>query len=255
MATLAEVRIDFIKSCMRYDLLASGDIGANVDNGANAFINKAQRWLDLQLDTPKSKRRHMTSFAADAYSVEIQDLLRVDRVTFINADGRKDITDNVMAAQWLRGQAPGLITDWDVGAPTYWAMNVIGLSPEQEDKTSSDFITDGILDYGDIHFATDHAYRGLLFYPKADEVYTLEVVGKFHSATLVDNSDTSFWTLWYDDLLVLASCYILERTLKNSAGMKTWTDAMASQIRGIDVAMVESELSGIPMVLGDPTYG
>ncbi len=249
--TLSDVRIDFIKASLRYDLVASGDISANVDAGANYFLNAGQKFLDVKSRHPKSSRKHMTSIASGEYSLEVKDLLSVERLTFITSEGRRDITSKVKTIQDLRILAPALITDWIPGTPSSWAMNVIGLAPEQKAETSSTFLASGVLDYDDVHFSDDHEWRGILFYPPVDQTYTIELVGKFYSAVLTADATVTYWTEVHPEMLVIAGLYALERTLKNTTAMKDHLNALEPMLQLLDVTEVESELAGIPMDFED----
>lgn len=243
--TLADIRQRFIKASRRYDLITNGDLTNNVDNGANWWINEGQRYLDRRVPTTKSSRRHMVSLAADSYNVELQRVIAIERLTFMNAaDGRSDITANVFTPADFRREYGALITDWSTGTPLAWTANVIGLSPDHKAKTSGDYTTDGVVDFDDVKFGDHYWYSGILFYPKTDATYTCEIVARFYEEDLVLDTDKSFWTVKHPNLSVIAGCYCLERTMKSQAGMRTWLEAMEPEISDIDRELVEFEMSG-----------
>lgn len=248
---LSDVRKDFIKASLRYDLVENGNLTTNVDAGANYFLNAGQKFLDIKSRHPKSSKRHMTSIASGEFSLEVKDLLSVERLTIINADGRTDITNGVKTAREIRDLAPALIEEWTPGTPANWAMNVIGLAPDQKAETAITFAASGVVDYDDIHFTDDHEWRGIIFYPPVDQTYTLELIGKFYSASLTANADETFWTEVHPEMLVIAGLYALERTLKNTTAMKDHLNALEPMLLLLDTAEVESELSGISMNFED----
>lgn len=247
---LKDVRSRFVKDTGRYDLIVNGDIDANVDNGANLHINNAQRWLDLNplVENPKSHLRYMKSVSIGDYSAEIQDLIDVTKVSFVDSDeARSDITDNWYDPVTFRDEIDEAISEWDSGDPTYWTLNVIGLAPEQVDETAVTFAAAGIQDYDDIHFEDHWRYNGILWYPKADAALTLDLWGHFLSPRLTQDTDVSFWTRNYPELLALASAYCLERSLRNATGMMQWKEAMSELLLGIDNMAVKMGMSGMSM--------
>ena len=246
MATLSEIRALFIPACLRYDLVENGDLSANVDNGANAFINSGQRFLDLTVTHPKSVKRAFKVLASGEYQIKLEDLISIDSVWIVNADnGRVDITANWFSPNAFRQEFGDLISAWTSGTPNYWSLSPIGLSPELIGETSGDFDGDGIIDYEDVQFGDGDQYEkdGILLYPPADGTYTVDVWGKFYSRKLTSDSDDSFWSISHPDLLVMAACYALERVLKSREGMRDWLEAMRPLIQSIDAQMVERDIS------------
>jgi hypothetical protein len=250
MADLKEVRRIFIETTGLYDLIVGGDISSNVDNGANAVINAGQDYLDKLVEHPKLLRRHMVKLTQGQFKISIQRVISIRHIFVINAEGRSDITKNILFYDQFRQEFGDLMKDWDTGEPKWWCPNIIGLSPEQMTKTSTNFTNDGILDFDDITFGDEFAADGILFNPKADGTYTIEVVGEFLSRKLVDDTDTSFWTVKYPDLLALSGNYIHERRMRNAQGMETALAAMQPELDEIDNAMVRFELAGLNNKMG-----
>jgi len=243
VATLVDIRKKFIVASRRYDLITDGDLDTNTDNGANDFINEGQRYLDLVAETPKSLRHLMVVLAEGEFSVEIEGLMQVKSVTVIDStDGHSNITDGFMGVVEFRNEHPSLISEWDTGTPVDWTLNIIGLAPEQNVETAETFASAGVLDYDAVHFEDDYDYTGLLFYPVADQDYTIDLIGRFMSPKLSANTDVSYWTKRFPGLLVQASCYALARTLKNQAGMRAWLEAMDRELNALDNMTVESTM-------------
>lgn len=248
---LLAIREEFVKTAMRFDLVI--DTVAFADDGANYFINRGQRWLDENAFPHKQSRRHMISLALDEYKLNIKQLLAVERVTIIDpSDGRSDITKNRYTPEEFRIRNPEQPSEWTAGLPSEWALNIIGLSPEQMTKTSADFTTDGVIDFDDIHFAGDATgidwlFNGIVLFPKTDAVRTVEIVGRFRSIDMTLDTDKTFWTVNYPELSVLAATYMVERRMGNAARARFWREQMQSDIHGMEIAEVESELGGREM--------
>ena len=246
MSDLVSIREMFVKSTLRYDLVVDGEGGDWSDNGADWFINAGQRYLDMTVGRPRPYRRHQVPLAVDQCTVELQKLISIKSVQIIESgEGRTDITRNVLPPDEFRVKYPDEIADWDTGKPVAWTSNVIGLSPDLKDEESGDFAGDGVLDYDDVKFGNDYAYDGILLYPKCDQAYTLIIIAKFFNPTLVDDSDVSYWTVNFPELLVSAAGYAHERTMKNAAGMRTKLEEMEPIIQEIDNALVEREFTEI----------
>ncbi len=250
MATLDEIRLLFIPACQRYDLVENGDLSSNVDNGANAFINGGQRFLDLTITHSKSLKRVFKALASGEYQVKIESLISLETIWVVNAaNDRVDITGNWFSPAQFRREFGDLISTWVSGTPQYWSLSPIGLSPEQITATSDTFDSAGIIDYEDIQFGDGAQYEkdGILIYPPADGTYTIDIWGKFYSQTLSADADDSYWSVNHPDLLVMAACYALERTLKSREGMRDWLEAMKPLANAIDAQMVERDINHLNM--------
>ena len=141
MATLAEVRADFIRATERYDLITSGDISTNADNGANAWINRGQRYLDQRVEHVKTIRRHQVLLPLGAFQILIPGLIAASRVQIAEAgEGRADISLNyATAADFRQVENSALFSDYGSGKPSAWTDNVITLSSALQDKVATDY--------------------------------------------------------------------------------------------------------------------
>jgi len=239
--TLAEIRKEFVRASNRYDLVVNGDLTANVDNGANTFINWGQRYLDITIQHPKQWRRYAKKLTIGDYQLPITGILSIKSVVIIDPnDARADITECFYERAEFRKNVPELVAGWDSGIPTFWTLNYIDPHPSlQAGMGTADDQADV-----DVTPATMFGYDGVMFYPKADAAYTLEVSARTLSLAMTADTDTSYWSIWYADLLVLAACYCFERFMKNDAGMRTWLNAMNLQAHAIDCNMVDLEFAG-----------
>ncbi|MHA2064840.1 MAG: hypothetical protein ACXABY_10740 [Candidatus Thorarchaeota archaeon] len=256
MATLADVRKEFIQISRRYDLINNGDINANVDNGANAWIKRGQKFLDLAIQHPKQTKRQMEVLAAGTFSLTMTQLVSVDRLWVLNTGNqdRNEITSNFKPPDDFRADHPDFISAWDTGEPNDWTLMPVGLAPDQNDDTSGTFTSAGVQDFDDIIFpsATEPDEWKLLFFPKTDGIYTVDVWGRFGEPFLVNDTDTNYWTTQYDDLLALASGFVLERRLGDISRLRFYREAMTDEMNLIDNLMINREMMGRRNVHGEP---
>lgn len=242
MATLSDLRTDLKRASQRHELS---------DANLSAYLNAGQELLDqMAIDSPGLRRRYMGVLANGDHELVVTDLISVQRLTIIDStNGRSDITENFYSPARFREEAPDLIADWDSNTPYAWTFNTIHLPDSQGDQSAATFASAGVLDYDDVTFhetdGSQYKQKGILFYPKADEAYTIEVVGLFRSKTLSSDTDVSYWTIVRPYLLVLAACFVIEREMRDTAGMKTWMDAIEHDLSLMDTHAVVDEWSGL----------
>lgn len=242
-ADLQDIRARFIRATKRYDLIANGDLVSNVDNGADDWINAGQRFLDWKVFHRRQLRRNFEALTVDDFFIKIERSIAIERVTVIDStDGRTDITTGYLepAEFWISHSK--LVSDWDSGKPTTWTNHRLALSPEQRAATSDSLDALGVVGHDDIDFSHTFLEEGIAFFPKADAVYTIEIVARFESETLSDDTDFSYWTVRFPDLLVLASAYCLDRTMSNTAKQRAWIEAMQPMLDEIDKAEVQIDM-------------
>ena len=257
MATLADVRKAFIEVSRRYDLIVDGDLDANVDNGANAWIKRGQKFLDLRVQHPKQVKRQMEVITNGDFSVTITQLISIDRLWVVGAsidNGRKELTSNFKPPDDFRADHPDLISQWDVGTPNDWTLMPVGLAPDQNDQTSGTFTSAGVEDFDDIIFpsATEPDEWKLVFFPKNDVSQTMDIWGRFGEPFLTSDSDTNYWSTQYDDLLALSAAFMLERRLGDVSRLRFYREAMADELEVIDNFQINRDMMGRGTVHGEP---
>jgi hypothetical protein len=87
----------------------------------------------------------------------------------------------------------------------------------------------------------DGTYNGIIFTPKADAAYNIEVVGKFLSAELTDEDGTNYWSVVAPEILLKAALYQLEIFNRNTEGANDWLSALTSEARDLEFDMVMEE--------------
>ena len=123
MGTLATVRQDFVKASGRYDLLVNADLATNTDNGANAFINQALRYLDSRVEHPRSKTKVVRNVAAGDFFIGLDRVISIDSLRLINATGECNLTEKQLQLDSFRDNFARPYSAWTNGVPAFWALD------------------------------------------------------------------------------------------------------------------------------------
>jgi len=241
---LGEVRAKFI-ALSGYEHLVKAK---NVDNGANFLINAGQRYLDSLQDSPKSSAWLKKDIAAGDITLTFQNTRAIEEVWLANADGRVMLAKKSL--KWLREIYDKAAADETRGQPRYFAPLVMGLAPEQADLTEDNYDDDYTYDTDGIMFGSHFAYSGILFMPPADGIYTISVKAKWFSKELSEDTDETFWTVRYPEVLIQATYMALEEFHRNTEGVRDWMRVIASRVSGIDRNLADEESAGITQIEG-----
>jgi len=169
--TLYSVREKFVKMSGRAELVTSFAGGDYTDNGADWFINGAQKWLDLSFGHVKSVRRHVATLAADEWFLTVEQLRSVRKVWGFDSDGDRMTFEQADLHSILDG-----LDVTSSGTPAYWAMNVVGVSPELQSTSLGSFEgTSDMVKVADDYFKKN----GLIFDTPTDEAITIHLYGRF----------------------------------------------------------------------------
>ena len=239
---LLALRLKFVELSGRYDLKNANDS----DNGADFFLNSAQRYLDRRLAHMKTEGRFFKALTVNDISLNLKFLRAPTSVWVIHPTTQVRSELELVDLQTLR-QEYDTPADIDAGVPLYYALNVIGLSSEQEDLTQNE--VDAFDDSADIMIDAHYDYDGILFYPKADLAYDMVIYGKFYTTPLSGDTDVSFWTTHYEDLVLDVALAELEGTYRNESGMRGWREKAEIKIVGVEKDIVEKETFDIAMYM------
>ena len=77
--------------------------------------------------------------------------------------------------------------------------------------------------------------------PPVSTATTIEVYGSFYTAALSDDTDTSWWSVNHEGLLVLAALHELEVSMRNTAGANDWFVQISRNIHMIDSDLAQAE--------------
>lgn len=252
--TLLDARTEFVIASRRYDLVV--DAVNYVNKGADRYINNGIRFLDQKVDHPKQFRREYFKTAVNDFFIRPEYLIHPRNIYVVDADSSVDITNNRLSLSGFKAEYDDPDGSQVPGTPCNWALNAEGLAPSQIGDTSATFTTAGFLAFDDVHFQADSAgpdwnFNTILLGPKADAVYTIIIDGKYFSRPLLDDSNQNFWTVQYPELVIQAALFMLERNMRNTAGMRSILEGLNEQLSDLDNVAVEWEFDGYSARIGE----
>jgi len=230
MATLVDVRKDFVQLSGRYDLVSSTSSYANNTSniGADFFVTRGQKFLESKLGIRPRLFEFSKALVVGTYSYAFQDfpdddsqyqaLKAIKAVYLLTDDNDYKELLKISLQNWYN------IFDSDTanGTPDYWTVGANASGTGNDTGTSS-----------------------LLLWEPPDKTYTIKVIGFVGHESLTADTDKNYWTIVHPDILVKASLYELEVFYRNSEGARDWLSSLMSDVNGIDHDNVEGEISGI----------
>jgi len=235
--TLLAARKEFVNQSGRLDLMNVD----NSDNGADFYINAAQRWLDRETEIFQEMAKVYRKISAGTQIVKIQDARVIHRVGVGESDSFNWLKKYF--SHDLREKYAKPYEDVDQGIPEYYTPVIL------RGSHTGAASWDGIAAY----MNTDSdwkTYNGILLMPIPDQEYHIEIWGKFYSEQLVDDDDTSFWTEMHEYILVMAAQRMLEVFYRNTQGVADWTQAIRAELFGMAKDSTEQSIADIDQIEG-----
>jgi hypothetical protein len=243
---LLQVRTWFVQESGRHDLVV--DSVTYLDNGANNYINAAQRMLDRMQTTTFTEGHNWQQALVGVRHVVFPTCRAIKHVfaTRVSDSSRIELLKQPLAV--IKEQHFKIIAgEGETGMPQYYAPGVFRLAPELEMEIGEINVPANYLDYiGE----SPYLYNGILFAPACDETYAIETWAYFYSLELILDTDQTYWTTQHPDILVMASQMILEKFMRNSEGVKDWMLAIQTELANIDKDLVEEETTTINQMEG-----
>lgn len=244
--TLGSVRKMLVDRSGRFDLVTDAEAGDYTDNGANAIINAAQRWLDRMLRYPKDLHWYYYQLASGACEVEFK-RPRIIREVWIadTTDGRRKLEYKTL--DWIRENYYDVpLSSLDTGTPAYWTQSVLGLAPELADYDAAAVTAAGWTDTDYLKLGDHNPYGGIILMPPSDAAMTVEILGSWYSYELSDDADVSVWT-YHPEILVRAARWQIEVDMhRNSQGRRDFEDALMIDLDQLRNDLVADEVAGPP---------
>ena len=216
------------------------------DNGLDYYINAGSRFLDSYRLTPKSYKWLKKDIAVGDYFISVERLLALKEVWMRDATTGWQLVKKSLG--YIKENYPGAVSGIGSGLPTYFARVVTGLAPEQRALTSVNYTNEFTFGSEDIIFSDQddghYKHAGILWMPPTSGIYTIEILGQFMSDPLVAETDRNFWTTQFPEVLMEATNMIIEKTYRNTAGVKDRMGAIDNYLIGLDHNLVEEEISG-----------
>lgn len=237
---LGEIREELVEKTGRYDLVT--DTTSYDDNGADFFIKAGQRYLDQQIDTAKSEARYQEDLSEGEFRVTLESMRSLSEVWITDGEGRSEVEKKQLS--WLRRNYAKEFDEVTNGVPQYYAPAILRLGPSQSDLTDSSYTDEFTYDEQSIMFSDHYSYNGIILMPPVDNTYTVTLIGDFFSETLENDSDRSYWSAQYPDLLIYAAMYSIEKFYRNSQGVKDMKAIIDDELRGISHDYIAQDVAG-----------
>lgn len=241
-----DIRTKFVTLSGRFDLI---NPSTYEDNGADFFLNAAQRYLDRFFDTGKALARYPVIVAAGTYIAKSIGIRSIKEVWIANVDGKIELTPTTLhelQTEYYEG-----FYNAAQGTPAYYAPTLLRPFPDTLASATGMYGVDDLLLYNATAPAQHFNYNGIVIMPPPDSTYTVEIVGLFYSpalsATLSGATWTqtkSFWTEVHPEVLIEAALYKLDAFYQNSSGAADRKAITLEDVTGIIADDIEGELNG-----------
>ncbi len=233
---LLGIRKQFRDISGRYDLV-NDDFS---DNGCDVYINEGSRWLDRNVNVGKRKASHMTLMAAGDWYTEISTTRSVKEVWLTTTEG-KWLPTKIHLKELINSFFTAIPANWTNGTPIAYALGLSRYLPadiDAGDLAIMQALTGMVNSSGD-------DYDAIIFSCPVDVQTLVEVIGDFYSPSLVEDDDTNFWSSVHPLLLVNASIRQTFVASGNTPMLKTFNDAIAQDLKTLEMDTVESEIAGV----------
>jgi hypothetical protein len=240
---LFELRKNFVETSGRYDLIK--DTTTYEDDGANYYISIAQKYLDRRSIVENNTTQIIRHIKQGDFYVLFKNNISLLDVRFFDIDNTNIELERVGLKRYysLFGNQENL-----EGDVFYYTLLNLTTSPDQKNTNFLDL--DGFNSLFDVTLNINYDQTGLAFLPIAAQEYTLKIAGKFLSTELINDSDVSFWSVNYPEILIRAALLQLEINNRNTEGAKDWVRAIDDNLNDIEKDIVDFETSNITQLEG-----
>lgn len=243
--TLLEIRQQVVRESGHWELVVDG-VGSDwTDNGANAFINDAVRWLDRH-SAHKKDATWILKPLSSGDAVVTLDIARFIKQVWVVIDGERTRLHfrNWSSLREDYGSVP--ISALDTGAPLYWTVPVSSLAPEQDGVSTEDSLTTaGFVDLDHLQFSEALLHDAIMVLPPPGDDAKLHILGVWHSLYLDVDTDKNFWTVNAPGLLVDATRREMAKRLhRNHEEMGMFESDLRDNLQELFHDMVAEEVSG-----------
>lgn len=241
--TLGGIRYNVVTDSGRHDLVADYTNADYADNGCDRFINEAQRALDRLFPYKGERAWLYKALSADESHITFNRARYISEVWIANSTGRTKLQRKPLS--WLRENYSSVpVTDLDSGTPLYWCPLVPGLAPQQYSETETTLGDSGLVDLQYLNYGNYYITDGVLIFPPTDTASTVEVLARWFSKSLTNDSDVSFWTVNEPGLLEDYTRLLFEEKIhRNSEGAQDVLIPIMRRLQQIYHDMVSEEVS------------
>lgn len=233
---LLTLRQQFIQMSGRYDLATTTTKPNDTDKGADFFLNSAISFLEKRFNTLKSKASFFEDVLVGAWYLTVQNCLAIYEVWCGDEESRWQLTRYPYST--IKKNYADLVSVADGGAPLYYAPIWVRPAP----GGGTDYQSLGTF-FNYIKTDDDGTYNGVLFAPKTDKTYNIEVIGKFSHANLSNNTDENFWTLHAPELVLKAAIYQHDVFYRGAKSAGYWLSFIDEDGAMLEKVLVDQESS------------
>lgn len=230
-------------------LLIQAGIDQLDENVLKAFINAGQKMCDRLADYPHSQGKLSFQVSEGDYFLVFPISVRLVhgvwvRDTEIGVGGTPLFKTDLIV---LRGLYPQPGDSAFYGIPKYYAHTQSIVA-----SFGSPTIGEMAMPSDDVEVAIDdpYDYKGLVIGPTANGSYFIDVLATAYSKELVEDSDESFWTKRYSEILLNAVMFKIEGFLRNSNSATMYFQALQNDIRYLNYDAVDDEMQERPNLIG-----
>ena len=220
---LLELRKKFIFISGRYDLVVDAEDWK--DNGADAYLNAAARYLNRRVNIPTNFAKTGILLSPGCDSIVYSACRAVQQIS-VFSDREYPLRYDANLSQ------NGL------GLPSAFKYCTFQHLP----KISEIDISAYPLEQLNVLIEPCNYVNGIQLDKKADRPYLLTIYGIYHNTDLKQDSDVNYWSIEYPNLLLKAAMYELEVIYRNREGSNTWLEAIEVDLAALDNDLVEHEM-------------
>lgn len=232
---LIEIRQQVVKLSGRFDLATTTVLLNDTDNGADFFINSGLRMLDKMFNMTKSRSSVFNEVAAAAWYLTFQNCSYIEEVWCNDTEGRWQLRK--YPYQTIKENYSELVSASDGGKPLFYSPIWLRSSDITDYASLGTF-------FNYVTATDDGTYNAIVFAPKTDVAYNLEVIGKFMSVEFSDNDDENYWSVVLPDMLIMAALYKIEVFNRNSEGARDWMSSIKLEGVALEHELVMEESNG-----------
>ena len=239
---LIQIRQKFAEITGRYDLVNSD----YSDNGANFYIQQGQRFLDKRAQNRRSRGSYFFKAVAGVWYIKLSDCRAIEEVYVNSSTERWKLEKKDLS--WLRLEFPDLVSSTDQDSPLYYSPAILRGTDITDIAANGSFFNYVLAQAGNEEFS------GMVILPAPDVQLVVEVVGLWYEPDLTlgatPDTNESYWTVNYPDILIQAAAYKLEVMYRNTQGAKDWMSAIDLALSDIDKDIVTEEWAGVDQMDG-----
>lgn len=248
---LLGIRTQFITISGRYDLVSN--VTTFADNGANFYINMAQRSLERRIGVGGTVGKVFLDITAGTYKIKFKDCRAIQAVWVMNSESRipVEILDTnklkAMHQKFTDNMYTSPLSSMTPSRPSFCYPTNFRRSP---DNTTP--LTDSatLQSYIDTISPYDPSYTGIILLPPADGDYGVEINGLFYNHKLSGDTEENFWTVEHPDLLIMAALRHLEIMYRGSKSATSWDALIEAELVNLEKDSIEQDVSQIDQMNG-----